>query len=80
MESVALTGSKFLGLSARQIPICRADRGFFQNVADVSIAYQIFGIRVFFLLRGVPFFLAFPGEFGRVASEQLYCCSSLYLS
>ena len=43
MESVALPGSKFLGLSARQITICRADRGFFQNVADVSIAYQIFG-------------------------------------
>ena len=31
-----------------QIPICRADRGFFQNVADVSIAYQIFGTRVDF--------------------------------
>ena len=45
MESVALSGSEFLGLSARQIPICRADRGFFQNVADVSIAYQIFGAR-----------------------------------
>ena len=54
MESVALTGSKFLGLSARQIPICRADRGFFQNVADVSIAYQIFGTRVPIYLAEIP--------------------------
>ena len=45
MESVALSGSKFLGLSARQIPICRAEGGFFQNVADISIAYKIFGTR-----------------------------------
>ena len=49
MESVALTGSKFLGLSAPQILICRADWGFFQNVADVSIAYQLFGTRSEFL-------------------------------
>ena len=47
MESVALTGSEFLGLSARQIPICCAEGGFFQNVADVSIAYQIFGTHVY---------------------------------
>jgi len=30
------------------IPICQSDRGFFLNVSDVSIAYQIFGTRVFF--------------------------------
>ena len=29
-----------------QIPICRADRGFFQNGADSSIAYKIYGTRV----------------------------------
>ena len=46
MESVALTGSKFLGLSARQIPIYCAEGGFFQNVADISILYKIFGTRV----------------------------------
>ena len=46
MESVALSGSKFLGLSARQIPIYCAEGGFFQNVADISILYKIFGTRV----------------------------------
>ena len=43
MESVALSGSEFLGLSARQIPICRAEEGVFQNVADISIAYKTLG-------------------------------------
>ena len=46
MESVALSGSKFLGLSARQISIYCAEGGFFQNVADISILYKIFGTRV----------------------------------
>ena len=46
MESVALSGSKFLGLSARQSPIYCAEGGFFQNVADISILYKIFGTRV----------------------------------
>ena len=43
---VALPGSKFLGLSARQSPIGRDEGGFFKNGVDVSIAYKIFGTRV----------------------------------
>ena len=42
----ALSGSEFLGLSARQSPIYCAEGGFFQNVADISILYKIFGTRV----------------------------------
>ncbi|MBQ6941080.1 MAG: hypothetical protein IJN23_00780, partial [Akkermansia sp.] len=48
-----LPGLIFRSPTARQIPICRADRGFFQNVADVSIAYQIFGTRMFFTTQRI---------------------------
>ena len=39
----------------RQIPIYCAEGGFFQNVADVSIAYQIFGTRMKNIARRADF-------------------------
>ncbi len=46
--SRALNAARLRSPTARQVLICRADRGYFQNVADVSIVYQIFGTHVVF--------------------------------
>ncbi len=43
----------------RQIPICRAGVGFFQNVADISIACKIFGTRVCILQAESRIFIDF---------------------
>jgi hypothetical protein len=45
-DSVALAGSSFRSPLARPIPIYCAEGDFFQNVADISILYKIFGTRV----------------------------------
>ncbi|MBP3499746.1 MAG: hypothetical protein J6J97_06645, partial [Akkermansia sp.] len=47
-DYAALTGSNFRSPAARPIPIYCAGGGFFQNVADISFLYKIFGTRVFF--------------------------------